>query len=481
MRAFVCFESQETRLVNSFVPEMCVPCQILIVDDEAAMLEMLAEFLSRPVYSVQTTTSGRAAICMVESRHYDVVILDLMMPEIDGISVLREIRKFDGDVSVIILSGFGTVEIAVEAMKLGADEFLLKPLQLDALDLTLGKIIGYRRLKQENAELRKQVESFDGNRSIVARSKKMADVLHLVAKVAPLTSTVLIQGESGTGKELLARCLHDGSPRSARRFVGINCAVIPLNLLESELFGYEKGAFTGAESRKSGYFEAAEGGTIFFDEISEMPVELQAKLLRVLQEKCYQRLGGTLEVPTDVRVIASTNRNLEEEVRQGRFRKDLFYRINVITIRVPPLRDRPEDISLLAFHFLGLYAKKFQKNVKGISPEVLGLFLHSRWDGNIRELENVIEGAVAVAEGEEIKIHDLTREMRSLAPGPTPVAEGQVMPFSDAKVEFERQYLETLLKKAGGNISQAARLASIRRTKLYEKLKKLGIRIRESD
>jgi two-component system response regulator HydG len=460
------------------MPEQSPRCQILVVDDEAAMLEVLAEFLEGPSYQVTTASSGRSAISMVEHQPFDIVLLDLMMPEIDGISVLREIKKLDRTISVVILSGFGTVEMAVEAMKLGADEFLLKPVQFDALELTLRKIIDYRRLKTENADLRREVEFLGGSRTIVARSKRMADVMHLVAKIAPLTSTALIQGESGTGKELLARSIHAGSPRAGRRFVGINCAVIPINLLESELFGYEKGAFTGAESRKSGYFEAAEGGTIFFDEISEMPLELQAKLLRVLQEKSYQRLGGTTDITTDVRIIASTNRNLEEEVRLGRFRKDLYYRINVITVRVPPLRERPEDIPLLAHHFLRLYAQRFQKNVKGFSPDVLGLLLSNQWDGNIRELENVVEGAVAVSEGEEIQVHDLPRMMHAQAPapGPGPLAEAHMKPFPSAKEDFERAYLQALLEKAGGNISQAARLSSISRTKLHEKLKKHGIR-----
>jgi DNA-binding NtrC family response regulator len=440
------------------------------------MLEVLAEFLSGPAYSVTTATSGRSAISMVEHQHFDIVLLDLMMPEIDGISVLREIKKLDRAISVIILSGFGTVEMAVEAMKLGADEFLLKPVQFDALELTLRRIIDYRSLKTENADLRRQVELLGGFGAIVAKSKKMDDLMHLVAKIAPLTSTVLIQGESGTGKELLARSIHASSPRAGKRFVGINCAVIPVNLLESELFGYEKGAFTGADSRKSGYFQAAEGGTIFFDEISEMPLELQAKLLRVLQEKSYQRLGGTMDIATDARIIASTNRNLEEEVRLGRFRKDLFYRINVITVRVPPLRDRPEDVPLLAHHFLRLYAQRFQKNVKGLSPDVLGLLMSNQWDGNIRELENVIEGAVAVSEGEEIQVHDLPRTMHNPAPAPGPATGAYLKPFPSAKEDFERAYLEAVLEKAGGNISQAARLSSISRTKLHEKLKKHGIR-----
>ena len=456
-------------------------CRILVVDDEKSILNVLTKFLERMGCAVDNATSGMAAIELVGKSQYDIIVLDLKMPRMDGLTALQEIKKIDESASVIILTAFGTVNTAVEAMKLGAEEYLLKPLQLEAFSLVITRIMEYRRLKREYLRLRESVAATGGLGDLVAKSKKMLDILQLVAKIAPLRTTVLLQGESGTGKEVLARAIHAGGTRSGKRFVGINCGVIPVNLLESELFGYERGAFTGADGRKIGYFEAASGGTIFLDEISEMQGELQVKLLRVLQERAFNRLGGTEEIPTDVRVIASTNKDLEEEVRQGRFRKDLFYRINVVTISVPPLRERVEDISILAHFFLRRYAQEFQKTVKGIAPAVMDLFLRCRWDGNIRELENAIERAVAVTEGEEIVMRDLPAALRSSAPAADSPWTGQVKPFGEAKEEFEREYLRALIKTAGGNVSQAARLSRIPRPNLYEKLKKLGLSKVESE
>ncbi len=450
-------------------------CRVLIVDDEKSILDVLSKFLQRLGCSVDSTTRGAEAVALVQKTNYDVILLDLKMPEMDGLTVMQEIRKLDENASVVILTAYGTVKTAVEAMKLGAEEYLLKPLQLEAFGLIIQRILEYRRIRREYNALRETLSISGAAGSIIAKSKKMLDILQLVEKVAPLRSTVLLQGESGTGKEVLARTIHERSPRTGKKFVAINCGVIPVNLLESELFGYERGAFTGADSRKIGYFEAAEGGTIFLDEISEMPGELQVKLLRVLQEHSFQRLGGTAEIPNDVRVIASTNRDLEEEVQNGRFRKDLFYRINVITIHVPPLRERVEDISVLAYHFLRRYAQDFQKDVKGIAPEVMNAFLHYRWEGNIRELENAIERAVAVTEGGEILMRDLPAAFRNLSPGIAPAADNPLRPFAAAKEEFEREYLRALLQQASGNISQASRLSEIPRPNLYEKLKKHGL------
>jgi len=308
---------------------------------------------------------------------------------------------------------------------------------------------------------------------IPSRSKKMQEVFELVRKIAPLRSTVLIQGESGTGKELIARAIHFGSPRAAKRFIAINCSVIPVDLLESELFGHERGAFTGAVSRKIGYFEAAGGGTILLDEISEMSVELQVKLLRVIQERSFQRVGGTEDIPTDVRIIASTNRDLEAEVAQGRFRKDLYYRVNVVRIGVPPLRDRPEDIPLLCYHFLTTYANEFHRGVQGIDPVAMEAIQRHRWDGNVRELENVIERAVAVAEGKQITVRDLPREFTKAQSALR--ADGELKPYHIAKQDFEARYLRRVLEKSRGNISLASRLAEIPRQNLYEKLDKCGI------
>ncbi len=450
-------------------------CNILIVDDEESILVVLSRFLTRPGFAVDATRSGITALAWARQKRYDILILDLKMPEMDGLTLLREIKRIEPSVSVIIMTAFGTVKTAVEAMKLGADEYLMKPLQLEALQILIRKIVDYRMLRQENLDLREQLESGRPESDVVARSKAMIDILHLVRKVGPLPSTVLVHGESGTGKEVIARTIHAVSPRASRRFVALNCAVIPVSLLESELFGHEKGAFTGAETRRMGYFEAASGGTIFLDEISEMPVELQARLLRVLQERKFQRLGGTDEISTDVRIIASTNRRLEDEIKAGRFRIDLYYRINVIAIRVPPLRERREDISLLALHFLKRYAEQFGKPVSGISPRVMEVLLRWGWPGNVRELENVIERAVAVCEGAEIALCDLPDAMREGGGTAMEPVPGDIVPFAKAKEDFERLYLLRLLRLSGGNMTKAARMASIPRPNLYEKLKKHGI------
>ena len=448
---------------------------ILVVDDEESIVSALTRFLRKSGFTADAATSGPAALARVHDRRYDIVILDMKMPGMDGIAVLREIRRSDPTMSVIIMTAFGSVQTAVQAMKLGADEYLLKPLQLEALEILIRKIVEYRRLRAENRALRAQLETGRLGGDIVARSRAMHDILHLVQKVGPLPSTVLVRGESGTGKELIARAIHAASPRAAHRFVALNCAVIPVNLLESELFGVEKGAYTGAEARRVGYFEAAGGGTIFLDEISEMPAELQVKLLRVLQERRFQRLGGTDEIATDVRIIASTNRDLEEEIRAGRFRLDLFYRVNVIAIRVPPLRERREDIPLLACHFLDRYAKRFGRPVTAISAPAMEALLAWAWAGNVRELENVIERAVAVSDGGEITPSDLPPELTDHDTPPGGDATGRIVPFAEAKADFERRYLQRLLRLAEGNITRASRLSSIPRPNLYEKLKKHGL------
>jgi len=376
---------------------------------------------------------------------------------------------------VMVLTGHEGMDSAVEALKQGACDYLLKPLEPEILNLTIIRTNAHRKLQIEHRLLQERIASLGQAAGVVTRSKVMVDILALAAKVAPLRSTVLIQGESGTGKELLARAVHDGSPRADRPFVAINCGVIPVSLLESELFGYERGAFTGADARRIGYFEAAAGGTIFLDEISETPLDLQVKLLRVLQERVFRRVGGSGEIATDARIIASTNRILESEVREGRFRQDLFYRLNVIMIRVPPLRDRLEDIPLLAHHFLTRYAQEFEKPVKGITAAAMEMLLRHPWPGNVRELENAIERAVALADDREIGIEDLS----ALAPdgaAATAVAgpEG-MLPYAAARAEFDRVYWKALLKASGGNMTEASRIAGIARQNLYQKMKKLGL------
>jgi two-component system response regulator HydG len=422
---------------------------------------------------VETALGGVTAVELVRQRSFDLVLLDLMMPDQDGLLTLRQIKTIDENLSVLVITGYGTIKSAIEALKNGADEYLLKPLSLEALSIFIERVRERRRLKGEYQYLRSLMDARNGGRDLLTRNKRMEEILDLILKVAPLRSTVLLQGESGTGKELVARAIHRESPRAGKRFIAINCGVIPVHLLESELFGYERGAFTGANSRKIGYFEAAAGGTILLDEISEMSAELQVKLLRVIQERCFRRVGGTEEIPTDVRIIASTNRDLETEVAEGRFRKDLYYRLNVVRILVPPLRERPEDISLLAHYFLSKYAKEFNKELTGFDPAVLELFQGNPWDGNVRQLENVVERAVAIAEGKQVAAKDLPAELKKTDPLPAPNRE--LKPYQAAKKAFEVEYLQLVLEKAHGNISQASRLAAIPRQNLYEKLQKLGI------
>jgi DNA-binding NtrC family response regulator len=448
--------------------------KILVVDDDETILRVIRRFLGDLGYSVETTISGRRAVEKERETRFDLVILDLVLPDMNGLDVLSSIKKEDGSVSVLIMTGHGKIETAVQAMKLGADDYLQKPFKtLDVLNMAIRRIKEYRDLRAECTYLKEQLNESFGLANIVGRSRKMIDIFQLVHKVAPLNSTVLIEGESGTGKELIARAVHQNSERRESRFVAINCGAIPLTLLESELFGYERGAFTGAVQEKKGYFEAADSGTIFLDEISEMDLALQVKLLRVIQEKKFQRIGGTREIATDVRIIASTNRNLDQEVTQNRFRKDLYYRINVIKITIPPLRERQEDIPLLSYFFLKKYREEFFKNVKGISPKVMKAFFRYRWEGNVRELENVLEHAVAMAESEEIQLHDLPKNIFHFEYFQTPPPAS--LPFDDAKRQFEKLYLERLLENTKGNVSEASRVSLIPRQNIYEKLKKLSI------
>jgi DNA-binding NtrC family response regulator len=444
---------------------------ILVVDDDDTILKVISRFLKGLGYQVETTASGVRAVEKIAEKEYDLVILDLKLPDKNGLEVLKEVKEADSGISVLMMTGYGKVETAVEAMKLGADDYLLKPFKsLEVFGMAVRKIKEYRDLKAECRYLREQLNVID---NIVGKSKAMSDIFQLLKKVSPLSSTVLIEGESGTGKELIARAIHQNGLRSQQRFVAINCGAIPLNLLESELFGYERGAFTGAVQEKRGLFEAANRGTIFLDEISEMDQSLQVKLLRVIQEKRFQRIGGTEEIATDVRIVTSTNRNLSQEVVEGRFRKDLFYRINVIKIQIPPLRERLEDIPLLSHFFLTKYSKEFNKAITGISPRVMSVFLHYRWDGNVRELENVVEHAVAMGESEEISLADLPEYLVNATSGIE--AGAAIKPFDEAKRHFERQYVERALEKCHGNIAEAARLTSIPRQNIYEKIKKYGI------
>ena len=454
--------------------------KVLLVDDEKSILHALKIYLEKQSdipCKVETVTNGKEAVRYIENYLSDIVLLDLKLPDINGLKVLEKIKSIRPRIPVIIMTGHGTIETAVKAMQAGAENYLLKPFKtFQEITISIKKAIDYKFLKEENEFLKEQIAHKYNVTNIIGKSPKMVEIFKMIKKIAPIDTNVLIEGESGTGKELVARAIHQNSLRAKNRFVAINCAAIPPNLFESELFGYEKGAFTGAVEQKMGYLDLAQGGTIFFDEISEMPIELQAKLLRVLQEKSYTRVGGVEELNADIRVIASTNKNLEDEILSGNFRHDLYYRINVVKIYIPPLRERLDDIPLLVNHFIDKYAKKFKKNITDIDSNTLRIIVNHRWDGNVRELENTIERAVALAETEKITEKDIPEYIKkeNILYDANEYFE---KPYNEAKTIFERSYFENVLKKAKGNISKAAEISKLPRQNIYEKLKKHSIDI----
>ncbi len=384
---------------------------ILVVDDDASNRDTLERLLVREEFTVLHADSGRSAMDVVRAHRMDVVLTDLKMPGMTGIDLLKAVRTLDPDVEVVVMTAFGTVETAVEAMKEGAYDFVSKPLKRIDLLKTLRKAIEKRSLAVENRQLREQLGTA-GEGVIVGQSPAMRVLLAEIDQVAPSDATVMLSGESGTGKGRLARRLHDGSRRKEKRSITVNCAALPDTLLESELFGYEAGAFTGATKRKEGRFDLARGGTLFLDEITEMQMATQVKLLRVLQDGEYERVGGTETLRADVRIVAATNRDIERDVREGKFREDLFYRLNVIRVHVPPVRERYEDIPLLAQHFLVRFARKNGKTVRGFTTEAIDAMCAWRWPGNVREIENAVERAVVLCRGDQIGLEDLPPTVR---------------------------------------------------------------------
>ncbi len=380
--------------------------RLLVVDDEALVRDFLREALTRRSYQVELAEDGKQAKEAVKNQLFDLVLTDLKMPGISGLDLLRFVKAHQPDTAVIMMTAYGTIENAVEAMRLGAFDYVTKPFTSGELELILDRAFEHKRLLSENRDLRSELCDKYGFASIIGDSKAMQEVLELMRVVAPNHSTILIEGESGTGKELVARAIHYNCPRKDKPFIKINCAALPEGLIESELFGHEKGAYTHAYQRSRGKFELADGGTILFDEIGEMAPGLQAKLLRVLQEREFERIGGQETIQVDVRVIATTNRNLEEEVEKGRFRKDLYYRLNVISVHLPTLSRRREDIPLLAYHFLQRYCKEYSKNIGGISEEAMLHLCRSDWPGNVRELANRIERAVVLCRGNCLELGD---------------------------------------------------------------------------
>ena len=447
---------------------------MLIVDDEAGVRSSLAGVLGDEGYAVEAVDSGEACLERTSGRVFDLVILDIWLPGVDGLETLTTLRERGVDAQVVMISGHGSIEAAVRAIKLGAFDFVEKPLSLDKTVLVVRNALRQRRLEVENQALRADA----GRRQVmVGESPAMAELREQVAMAAPTNGRVLIHGENGTGKELVARSLHAMSRRAAGPFVDVNCAAIPEELIESELFGHVRGAFTGAVRDRRGKFELADEGTIFLDEIADMSLKTQAKVLRVLQEQVVEPVGGRDGVAVDVRVVAATNKSLPEEIQAGRFRDDLFYRLNVVPIIVPPLRDRREDVGRLSEHFLSVYAGEYGHGTKRIEPDALAVLRHYDWPGNVRELRNVIERVVIMVPGPVITARDLSflKTAMPASSGPSGHSSAPVR-LQDARDRFERDYILSALAAQHGNISRAADMLGLERSNLYRKMRAFGIR-----
>jgi DNA-binding NtrC family response regulator len=443
---------------------------ILVVDDEEVMCESMAAWLREDGYRVDTAPNGQKALELARSADYAICFVDLKMPGgMDGIETMMEIHRIRPEASIIIITAYATVDTAIQAMKEGAQEYIVKPCNPQEISMLVSRILKLKKLQSENAILRKKLTRQYKHHDIITKNPRMQEILALTQDVASLRSTVLIRGESGTGKELVARAVHYSGNRADKTFITVSCAALTETLLESELFGYEKGAFTGAAGQAKGKFELADGGTIFLDEIGDISPKLQADLLRVLQERRFYRVGGTQEVEVDVRAIAATNKNLADEVKQGRFREDLYYRLNVIEIKLPPLRERREDIPLLAEHFVQRISSELARDVSGISAEALKVLIAYDWPGNVRELENVIERAIVTCKNGMLEEGDFSW----LRP-----ASGQPQTWEVPDVplgELERRAIVAALERKHGNVKEASNALGIDRSTLYDKLKRYEI------
>ena len=448
--------------------------RILIVDDEVDICILLNDTLASEEWIVEWTTRPYEALEKVKSGLYELIILDIKMPDISGLELLPQLKKASSETAIMIMSGYGNVPIAVQAMQEGAEDYLEKPFNdLEEVRLAVSRLVNLARVRMENRILKQQLEekfSLDG---LVSASARIQEVFKMVRKVAPISTTILITGETGTGKELIAHTLHRNSKQANGPFISVNCGGLPEGLLESLLFGHEKGAFTGAIRQTRGYFEEAEGGTLFLDEVGETPPTLQIKLLRVLQERTFQRVGGTDDIPVDVRLIAATNKDLKKEVDEGSFRQDLYYRLNVITISLPALRERKEDIPLLARHFVDKYAEAFGRTNRTLTPNAVSYLCNLSWPGNVRQLENTIERAVALSEGSQIDAEDLSDGIPAQSSDwMTDVLD---LPIKEARQQFEKRYLLENLRRHNGNVTNAARDAGLPRQNYHRKMKQLGL------
>lgn len=448
--------------------------RILIVEDNETARKQMQVFLeTEPGLAVDTAANGGDALKALAERTYSVVVTDLKMPRVDGLQLLEEVQKRRLPADVIITTGFGTIDHAVQAMRLGAADFLTKPIKLEHLRLVVQRSLRERALQDEVAALRERLHAQFTFHDILSKSPRMHDVFELISHVAETISTVLIVGETGTGKELVARAVHDSSSRRAAPFVAVNCAALPESLLESELFGHEKGAFTSAAGQRKGRFEMAHAGTIFLDEIGEIPLAMQAKLLRVLQDRRFERVGGSQTVEVDVRVVAATNRDLLRLAKEGKFREDLYYRLNVVKIELPPLHERPEDIALLAEHFVQKFSRP-GSSPKRIAPEAMEALLQHRWPGNIRELENAIERACVTSRDDIVRPENLPAEILKPTRPRYQLPVDLSRPLTEQLVEltaaFEERYLRRALKRTRGHVGRTAHLTGLSRRTITEKL-----------
>lgn len=448
---------------------------ILAVDDELGMRESYKVLLSED-YNLTLASDGRETLEIVKSENVDLVLLDLKLADMDGLEVLRKIKEYEHSIDVMLVTGYGTIKNAVEAMKMGAYDYFVKPVDALKMSEVLKRFFEGKRLSKELLYLRDEVSRHHQFDEIITQNREMLQILEIVTRVADKDVTVLIQGESGTGKELVARAVHRGGHRCNKPFVVLNCAAVPDSLLESELFGHERGAFTGAVSQRIGRLEMANGGTIFLDEIGSMKIELQAKLLRVLQHREFERVGGIKTIKVDVRFLAATNSDLRRLVEQGLFREDLYYRLYVVPLDLPPLRNRKDDIPLLMSFFLKKYDQKFNRSVSGFSQGIVQIMKNYDWPGNIRELENVIERALAISRGDKIGVEDLPLDLFVGNEKPLEAVENKNFDYFSTVKKFEQQLLLTVLEKTRWNQAQAAEILGIHRNTLLKKINKFSLR-----
>jgi two-component system, NtrC family, response regulator HydG len=446
--------------------------KILVVDDEAAHRSMIEAVLTQEGYEISQAEDGQIAVEAVEKQFYDLILMDIRMSRTGGIEALKKIKEISPSIPVVMMTAYASVNTAVDALKSGANDYLIKPVDIEELKILVKKTIGYNLLEQENRFLKERLDNRLGHEDIIGQNVQMRKLFETINLVAPSDATLLITGESGTGKELIANAVHKKSPRCDRPLIKVNCAALPETLLESELFGHEKGAFTGALARKQGRFQMADGSSIFLDEIGDMPLTTQVKILRVLQEREFEPVGSDQTIRVDIRIIAATNKILEKEIEAGRFREDLFYRLNVVTLHVPPLRDHRDDIPLLADFFLKRYTEKNQRLIKGFTPRAMDLLMRYSWPGNARELENVVERSVILTRGDIITPDEFPVIIRNIGSEDKP--ETGLTPGKSLK-EVERQMIIRTLEETKGNRTHAADILGISRRALQLKLKEYGI------